>query len=151
MAALDQLEIIGPSGEIRFVDLDPTRGVTNIGSHPENDLVLDSPDVAQFHAILDHRHKPYQLVVFGTEGHTAIGGVPVSPNTPYPLTHWDTVELDGHSLVLVDNGAPLPAGVPASATRALTPAAAPSAATVAGAAAITGATVAAGALMPLPP
>src|SRR5688572_2626656 len=108
-AALDQLEVIGPSGEIRFVDLDPNRGVTNIGSHPENDVVLDSPDVAQFHAMLDHRQKPYQLVVFDADGATLIGGVQAAPNTPYPLSNWDTVELDGHSLVLVDNGASTPA------------------------------------------
>ncbi len=122
MAAHDQLEVIDPSGEIRFIDLDPNRGVTNIGSHPENDVVLDSPDVAQFHAILDHRQKPYQLVVFGTEGHTLIGGVAVTPNTPYPLTHWDTVELDGHSLVLMDGGSGGPTATATVPTRALTPA-----------------------------
>ena len=62
MPALDQLEVIGPTGEIRFVDLDPARGVTNIGSHPENDVVLDSPDVALFHAILSIRYKVDQTI-----------------------------------------------------------------------------------------
>ena len=102
--ARDQLEIIDPHGGITFVELDPGRGITNIGRHPENDVVLDSPDVAQFHAVLDHRHRPYQLVVVSQESQTLIGGQLVHPNVPHALHNWDTVELNGHSLVLVEAG-----------------------------------------------
>jgi len=47
-ASHNQLEIIGPGGRIEFYELDPGKGVTNIGRHPENDIVIDSPTVAPF-------------------------------------------------------------------------------------------------------
>ncbi len=105
MPAYDQLELIAPSGEIKFYDLDPSRGITNIGRHPENDIVIDSPAVAPFHAVLDHRQRPYQLVVVTQDNPTSVGGEPVTPNVPHALNTWDTIELNGHSLVLVEGGA----------------------------------------------
>ncbi len=54
MATLDQLEIISVSGMVEFYELDPAKGVTSIGRHPDNDVVLDSPGIALFHAMLDH-------------------------------------------------------------------------------------------------
>ncbi len=105
MPAYDQLELIAPSGEIKFYDLDPGKGITNIGRHPENDIVIDNPAVAPFHAVLDHRQRPYQLVVVTQENPTSIGGEPVAPNVPHTLNTWDTIELNGHSLVLVEGGA----------------------------------------------
>jgi pSer/pThr/pTyr-binding forkhead associated (FHA) protein len=58
MPAQDQLEIITPSGDIRFYDLDPRQGIANIGRHPDNDIVIDSLHVAPFHAVLDYSQKP---------------------------------------------------------------------------------------------
>src|SRR5436309_10141814 len=113
MPAYDQLELIAPSGEIKFYDLDPRRGITNIGRHPENDIVIDSPSVAPFHAVLDHRQRPYQLVVVTQESPTSVGGEPVAPNVPHALNTWDTIELNGHSLVLVDGGTG-PRSIPAA-------------------------------------
>jgi pSer/pThr/pTyr-binding forkhead associated (FHA) protein len=104
MPAYDQLELIAPSGEIKFYDLDPSRGITNIGRHPENDIVIDNPAVAPFHAVLDHRQRPYQLVVVTQENPTSVGGESVAPNVPHVLNTWDTIELNGHSLVLVEGG-----------------------------------------------
>jgi hypothetical protein len=115
----DQLEVIDPNGAISFVDLDPGRGITNIGRHPENDVVLDSPDVADFHAVLDHRHKPYQLVVVNPGSETIVSGQRVLPNVPHALNNWDTIELNGHSLVLVEGSGAAP---PAAPSRALAPA-----------------------------
>jgi len=119
MAAHDQLELIAPSGEITFYDLDPSKGITNIGRHPENDIVIDSSTVAPFHAVLDHRQRPYQLVVVTQDNPTTVGGEPVQPNVPHVLHTWDTIELNGHSLVLVEGGgisrAPAAAPVRASA------------------------------------
>src|SRR5260370_20946580 len=100
MPAYDQLELIAPSGEIKFYDLDPGKGITNIGRPPENDIVIDNPDVAQFHAVLDHRQRPYQLVVIAQDTPTSISAEPALPNVPHTLRTWDTIELNGHSLVL---------------------------------------------------
>jgi hypothetical protein len=108
MATNDQLEIIGPGGTIRFYDLNPGKGFANIGSHPDNDIVIASPEVAPFHAVLDHRQRPVQLIVLGKGGATRVGGQPVQPNSARPIANWDTIELDGHSLVLMEGLAGLP-------------------------------------------
>ncbi len=106
MAESDQIEIISPDGQIRFHDLDPQRGVTNIGRHPENDIVIDSPGVAPFHAVLDHRQKPYTLVVLSEEGEVRLDGQSLPANTPTPIKGWDTFHLDGLSVVILERGAP---------------------------------------------
>ena len=54
MATQDKLEIIRPNGEIEFYELEPG-GITNIGRHPENDIVITSPGIAPFHAVIEHR------------------------------------------------------------------------------------------------
>ena len=144
MPAHDQLELIAPNGEIKFYDLDPSRGITNIGRHPENDIVIDNPAVAPFHAVLDHRQRPYQLVVVTQENPTSVGGETVAPNVPHVLHTWDTIELNGHSLVLVEGGNFGAGSQPAASARASAlPAAAP-------AAAAAGAIAAGAAAMPAP-
>ncbi len=128
MSTQDQIEIIRANGEIEFYHLDPGKGITNIGHHPENDIVIEGPGVAPFHAMLDHRQKPYQLTVLSDEGTTMIGGQPLAPHTPRALQNWDHVELDGHRLILVegDEGvaviSPGPAEVPVAAPAPPTPA-----------------------------
>ncbi|PJF46616.1 MAG: FHA domain-containing protein, partial [Chloroflexi bacterium] len=112
MSETDQLEIVMPDGQVRFYDLDPQRGVTNIGRHPENDVVVDSPSIAPFQAVLDHRQKPYHLVVLSEEGDVRVGDVRVPPNTPVPLKGWETLQLDGMSLVLVERDTSGVAGRP---------------------------------------
>ncbi|MBN1140147.1 MAG: FHA domain-containing protein [Anaerolineae bacterium] len=99
-----RLEIIAPGGQIEFYDLDPGRGITNIGRHPENDVVIDSPTVAPFHAVLDHRKKPYHLMVLAAgqvSAETRLQGQPLTPNIAQELHDWDTFEIDGYSLILV--------------------------------------------------
>lgn len=99
-----QLEIIGPGGQIEFYELDPGKGVTNIGRHPENDVVIDSPTVAPFYAVLDHRKRPYHLMVLSAgdrPAQTTLRGQPLSPNVSEELYDWDTFQIDGYSLILV--------------------------------------------------
>jgi hypothetical protein len=118
MPTWDQLEIIKASGEIEFYDLDPGRGTTNIGRDLANDIVIDSPGVAPFHAMLDHRQKPYHLVVFSQAGETTLDGQPLPPNVSREIRNWDTIEFDGHTIVLLEGEAaarPAPAIAPAPA------------------------------------
>ena len=95
--AFDRLEIIGPDGQVTFYALDPAHGLTNIGSHPDNDIVLEGADVAPFHAVIDHRQKPYHLLRLGTDS-------PSEP--PTPLSNWDTFAFEGYTLVYLDGSAP---------------------------------------------
>ena len=102
MPPQDRLEIIKPNGEVEFYPLAQEKGVTNIGRHPENDIVLSSPGVAPFHAVLDHRQKPYQLVVLSHEGTTTLGDRILPPNVAAPLRNWDPIQFDGHVLVFIE-------------------------------------------------
>ncbi len=96
-AGHDQLELITPGGQVRFFDLDPARGIANIGRHPDNDIVLDSPAIQAFHAILDYHEKPYQLI-----------WLDAAAGPPRPLGAYDPVQLDGYSLLIVSSGVPVP-------------------------------------------
>jgi hypothetical protein len=131
MPKQDQLEIIGPGGRIEFYDLDPERGVTNIGRDPQNDVVVDSPGVAPFHAVLDHRQKPYQLMVLSEEGKTTLDGQRLDANVFRELRTWDTVEIDGYAIILLEGAGPATGAEPArppAAVGAPIPVAAPEAA-----------------------
>lgn len=101
MANFDQLEIISPGGVIEFFDLHPSRGVTNIGSHGENDVVLAGPNVAPFHAVVDHRHQPFQLLLLADEAQTRLGGRLLPSGAPVPIQNWDSIEIGGHTLILL--------------------------------------------------
>ncbi|MFC2023920.1 FHA domain-containing protein, partial [Chloroflexota bacterium] len=128
MPKLSQLEIISPSGEIQFHDLDPAKGVANIGQHPDNDIVIKSPGVAPFHAVVDHRQMPYQIMFFTEDGETTLRGERLAANVFHELDHWDTIEVDGHVIILLEGvevpavaeplSAPVPVPIPAVATTA---------------------------------
>lgn len=105
MPTQDQLEVISPSGEIHFYPLNVEKGITNIGRHPDNDVILDNPNIAPFHAILDHRHRPYQIVILSEQGATRLRGELVSPNVSTPVQNWDTIEVDRHILILLEQAA----------------------------------------------
>lgn len=112
-----QLEIIGPNGDVRFHSLDDG-GLVNIGRDPENDIVINSPSVAPFHAVLDARQQPYQLVVLAQGYPTRVAGRLIEQSGSEALQTWDTVELDGYSLILLEGAgavAPSRAAVPAMA------------------------------------
>ena len=78
---MSQLELIFPNGDIRFLNVEIEKGVVNIGRHPENDIVIDAPGVLDFHAVLDCRRRPYQLINFGDNAVT-LNGDPVARNMP---------------------------------------------------------------------
>jgi hypothetical protein len=102
MPQQDQLEIISPSGEIEFHNLDPGKGVTNIGRHLDNDIVVDSPGVAAFQAVLDHRQAPYRVMALSDEGEMILEGQRLAPNVFEEMRYWDTIEMDGYALVLLE-------------------------------------------------
>lgn len=73
------LEIISPNQPVRRAPLDAGKGIANIGSHPANEIVLDSPGIAEFHAILDYRETPYKLIMLaGVPSAQAGGPAPIN-------------------------------------------------------------------------
>lgn len=95
----DMLEIIAPNGEIMFFNLDRNAGIINIGRHPENDVILDNPDVPLFLATLDHRQKPYQFELLDQAIMVTIGGDRVASEVWVTLNHLDIVEIAGYALI----------------------------------------------------
>ena len=98
----DQLEIITAAGAVEFYTLDRAKGITNVGRHPDNDIVIDSPNVPLFHAVLDHRHRPYHVMILGEETETRLDGRRLAPNVSSVLPPSGTLEVDGHTLILVE-------------------------------------------------
>lgn len=94
------LEIIDFNGDVTFHHLSSDSGITTIGRHANNDIVLASPEAAPFHALLDHRQKPYQLTILAAEGETKLGDQPIPANTPTDLHAWDTLALAGYIIIL---------------------------------------------------
>jgi membrane-bound lytic murein transglycosylase F len=94
------LEIIDSNGEVTLHDLSSDSGITTIGRHTNNDIVLARPEVAPFHALLDHRQKPYQLIILAAEGETKLGDQVIPANTPTNLSTGDMLTLAGHTISL---------------------------------------------------
>ncbi len=97
------LEIIDLDGNVAFHPLDPGRGVTTIGRHIENHVVIGHPNAAPFHAVLDHRRKPYQIIVLSDGGETKLGGRPLSPGTSTALCSRATLKVAGYTLILFED------------------------------------------------
>ncbi|MFZ1756748.1 MAG: FHA domain-containing protein [Caldilineaceae bacterium] len=101
MPITDQLEIIRPDGVVEFYDLTPDKGITNIGSHPDNDIFLPGERVAAFHCVLDHRRQPFQLVVVDDQNETRLDGQSIGADRPTALNNWDTVEFGPYTVILL--------------------------------------------------
>jgi len=97
MANAEQIEIVSPSGQVQFYELNPAIGIVNIGQHPDNDLVLEGPLVRPFHALIDHRRRPYQYVSLEEDG--AVG-------TERTLGEWERLRIGEHELALMVGNRP---------------------------------------------
>ena len=119
MATIAQLEIIGPGGAVEFYSLDQPQGVINIGRHADNDVVIDSPNVAPFHAVIDYRQWPCQVILLSEEGQTTLEGQQLSANSPATMENWNTIRVDGYDIILLGAtggpSAPVPAPLPTGA------------------------------------
>jgi hypothetical protein len=102
MPKQDQLEIITPDGVIEFYTLDRSKGIINIGRHPDNDVVVDSPSVTPFHVLVDYSRKPYHVTLLSQEGETTLGGQKLSPNVPTEFNNWDVIEVGGYAVILLE-------------------------------------------------
>ncbi|NJN83787.1 MAG: hypothetical protein HC802_16935 [Caldilineaceae bacterium] len=103
MPLQDQLEIINPSGALDFHTLDASTGVTNLGRSTANDIVLDGVQVADFSVVLDHREKPYRVMALTEIGAPSLSGEAMAPNRYYEIHDWESVEVGGFSIVLLED------------------------------------------------
>jgi hypothetical protein len=77
--------------ETVFEDFELLANRILIGSSPDNQLVLDAPDIDPAHASLELRHDRWILQDLGAPGGTAVNGIPIAG--PYYLQHNDLIEL----------------------------------------------------------
>lgn len=119
MPQQDQLEIISPDGAIRFHKLEPGQ-ITYLGQQPDDHLRIDGPDGMAVRAILDHRQKPYRLLLLSAVEGARLEGQPLPVNHPGVLRHGSTLELAGHVLILLANQAPTAASPAAPVASART-------------------------------
>jgi hypothetical protein len=101
------LEIIHPNGDVEFYPLDPGKSLITIGRHADNDVTIDQPGVEPFHAVLDYRRNPCQIIVLsaGEEHSLPAGDSPV-------LHPWNALEIAGHMLILFDGEPDAAAALP---------------------------------------
>ncbi len=112
------LEVLKPNGEIEMHPLDSQRGVTNIGRHPDNDIVVQGENFPPFFAILEHQTPPYRLIVLSEEAEVRLHDRVLSPHTPVELPDDALIQVNGYVLTLLrDEAAALPA--PAAEAAAL--------------------------------
>jgi hypothetical protein len=77
--------------ETIFEDFDLLSSRILIGSSPDNQLVLEAPDIDPAHASLELRHDCWILQDLGAPGGTVVNGVTIVG--PYYLQHDDLIEL----------------------------------------------------------
>lgn len=102
MAQRDQLEVVSPNGDLLFFELDESDGVTNIGRHPSNDVVLPGQEIGDFHLVIDHRSRPYQVAVIDPNATAMLDGQRLEPSRYYPMHGWAALDVAGYSLILVE-------------------------------------------------
>jgi hypothetical protein len=95
-----KLEVISPHGQTQFYTLNMSRGVTNIGQDLRNDIVIDSPLIAPFHAVLKHQQEPFRIVVMARGGQNTLRGGALPVDVPVTIQPWDILNLNGYILTL---------------------------------------------------
>lgn len=105
MPTQEQIEIIQPNGDIVFHPLNQQEGITNIGRHPDNDVVIEDATFPAFFAILDHRQIPYSVIVLNEQSHTQMEGQAIPAHTPTPIPRGISIKAHGYILVVMQGNA----------------------------------------------
>ncbi len=78
--------------------LNTARGITNIGSHPENDIVVNGPGMVPFHLMLDHRQRPYRVILLNPEAEARINGLQIASGEPVEISDLNGIQFGGFRL-----------------------------------------------------
>ncbi|MBI5879550.1 MAG: FHA domain-containing protein [Chloroflexi bacterium] len=105
MALQSYLEVIGPGGDVRFIDIAQKRGIVNVGRHADNDIVIDRPGVASFHAVIDGRQTPFQIMLLAPEGVLSVRGEMLTTGAARALNTWDACEIGGYTIMVCEGEA----------------------------------------------
>ena len=89
-----------PNQSMEFHKLDPEKGIINIGSHPENDIVVQDPRVMAFHMMLDLRQKPYHVIPLSPNADIEVNGIPLRDGETKEVLDLSQVRFCGYALNL---------------------------------------------------
>ena len=78
--------------------LNNSRGVTNIGSHPDNDVVVHGSGIRPFHFMLDHRQKPYRIIILDPTADVCLGDIKLTGSDPKEVADLNQVSFGGFQL-----------------------------------------------------
>ncbi len=94
-------EIINPHQTMEFFDLNPDKGLINIGSNPENDIVINDPGVMPFHMMVDVRQQPYLVVGLDPNAEITVDGNPLPENGTAEIMDLSQVRIGDYSLNMI--------------------------------------------------
>jgi hypothetical protein len=101
-----------PNQTMEFHDLNPDKGIINVGSHPENDIVVHDPRVMPFHMMMDLRQQPYLVVSLNPNSDIKVDGIPLLDSETTEVMDISQVSFSGYSLnLLPKNGGNAPAKI----------------------------------------
>jgi hypothetical protein len=79
--------------------------VVNIGSHPDNDIVLPGKSALAFHATLHMRDGQFHLIALGGASSIRLNGKPLS-DSPTVIQENQQIEIGNYMLAFRQNGSP---------------------------------------------
>ncbi len=86
-------------------DLDVDQPVVNIGSHPENDVVIAGEGILPFHAMVILQDGAFQLTRLAPEAQVNVDGAPIHVET-IALTEKQSVTIGGYTISFGRNHSP---------------------------------------------
>lgn len=79
----------------------PEKGIVNIGSHPENDIVVQDSRVMPFHMMLDLRQSPYHVIGLSPDADIQVDGIPLRDGEARDVMDLSQVRFCGYTLNLM--------------------------------------------------
>jgi len=93
----NQLQHINLHGKVTFYLLQQT---TRVGHHARNNIVIETPQIALFQAIITQVEAGYQFINLTNNIAVLHNDQPIPPNTPIILNQHDIIQLAGDTLVV---------------------------------------------------
>ncbi len=94
-------EFTAPTQKMEFHEINYEKGILNIGSHPENDIVVQDPNVMPFHLMIDFRQSPYLVVSLNPDADIKVDGVALTDNETAEVMDISQVSFSGYSMNLI--------------------------------------------------
>ncbi len=84
------------------------KGFTNIGSSPDNDIILGGEQILPYHMMLDYHEVPYRLLPLSQDAEIWVNGVRLRGSQEYLLSASDGINVGNYRLSLAgaDDGTP---------------------------------------------